>query len=272
MKIEYKRAECNLPIVCLLKYFWLRLWFYWRRLLRCLRRCASNMMYWMLLLVPFALVSFAVLVLLCHSSILSVEDAVSVAVSAFLGSYLLLVIKDLWDTEATRHRMLVEQYNLYYGSVHEATTLLRKLVAACGLRIDNDSFDPYLSENLHEEYSRQIDRSDIASSVASEVELCGRKLIEAFSRLEGSMRGRMLIDSDGDALIDNFISTIDDIQDVVMAERLSDFSKMREALKGIVLSSYHIFACLRRPWRYPMDLRRSRMLENWLVSKNKVCA
>lgn len=143
------------------------------------------MMYWMLLFVPFAIVSFAVLALLCRSSILSARDAVSVAVSAFLGSYLLLVIKGLWDTEATRHRMLVEQYNLYYGSVHEITTLLRKLVAACGLRIDNDLFDPYLSENLHEEYSLQIDRADVVPSVSSEIELCGRKLIDEYCGILG---------------------------------------------------------------------------------------
>lgn len=37
----------------------------------------------------------------------------SVLLSVIFGSFILLVMKDIWDVEAQRHKVLVEQFDIY---------------------------------------------------------------------------------------------------------------------------------------------------------------
>lgn len=89
------------------------------------------------------------------------------------------------------------------------------------------------------------------------------ELIEEFIQLKGVLANRNFIDLNDSGLYINIYYTIDDLNQIKTTLDSSN-SKYAQDLTSVVLSSYHIFACLRRPWRYPMDTEKRIQLDAWL--------
>ena len=131
-----------------------------RRFLRSGERCLKYLIYWLYLLVPFALVCAAVLAIAAIAGAINANEIPSIAISIVLGSFLLLVIKDIWDKETTRNRTLnkqLEVYNLYICKVERGLSIIARLY---GIPLPHEASSP-----LSQEVSRDLflEKSDLRS-------------------------------------------------------------------------------------------------------------
>lgn len=249
-------------IVALIKLSWFPL----RRFLRRGKRCLKYLIYWLYLLVPFALVCAAVLTIAAIAGAISANEIPSIAISIVLGSFLLLVIKDIWDKETTRNRTLNEQlevYNLYIYKVERGLSAITRLY---GIPLPHEASSP-----LSQEVSRDLFIEKIRSSKFQKNNLEKHVMIKqcvhlarAFAKLESEMEHFEFIDINDSNLGLNFQLSQEGIQALSDSSLTGNIETAPDDIIGIVNSSFHIFACLRRPWRYPMDIRHKAALEKWL--------
>lgn len=254
------------------------LWFPLRRWLRRTRRCVTYLGYWIVLFVPFSIISALLLISFVNFGLIELDDIPSFVLSLILGSFLLLVIKDAWDREIKRHETLVKQYEIYASSIYSADSSLQRIAEDCGLTLRGNARFPLLTETCWNSYHEQLSSMEISTINLEKLQtdlLCLKKTI---MNLQGKMSVLPLIDNDDYSLDMNFNDTNMHIDNLQNAAASQDGVNARKHMQRIVSSSFHIFACLRRPWRYPIDINKQHALESWLDkhavlknSQSKIC-
>lgn len=228
-------------------------WFPFRRFLRLGRRYFEYLQYWIYLFVPFAIICGAILIIAVLTKTIGVNEIPSMAISITLGSFLLLVIKDIWDKETTRRKTLKRQLEVYNSSMHAIEQELRAAVEAYGVTLPREAFCPFSSEASSEAFNGLMLSSKLQARDFSEL----NSEIDRFDFI-GTGSGNLRI---------NFQFVQEDIQTLSNSSAKDDIDSVRKSITGVVNSSFHIFACLRKPWRYPMDIKRNVSLEKWLNCK-----
>ena len=137
---------------------------------------------------------------------------------------------------------------------------------------------PLLTETCSNSYHEQLSSIEISTINLEKLQTDLLYLKKTIMNLQGKMSVLPLIDNDDYSLDMNFNYTNMDIDNLQNAAASQDWVNAREHMQQIVLSSFHIFACLRRPWRYPIDINKQHALESWLDkhavlknSQSKIC-
>lgn len=243
--------------------------FPFRRFLRLGRRYFEYLQYWIYLFVPFAIICGATLIIAALTKTIGVNEIPSMAISITLGSFLLLVIKDIWDKETTRRKTLKRQLEVYNSSMRIIEQELRAVVEVYGVTLPREAFSPFSSEASSEAFnglmlSSKLQASDLGRETT--IRQC-INLARDFSELNSEIDRFDFIGTGSGNLRINFQFAQEDIQTLSNSSAKDDIDSVRKSITGIVNSSFHIFACLRKPWRYPMDIKHNVSLEKWLNCK-----
>lgn len=244
-------------------------WFPFRRFLRLGRRYFEYFQYWIYLFVPFDIICEATLIIAALTKTIGVNEIPSMAISITLGSFLLLVIKDIWDKETTRRKTLKRQLEVYNSSMRIIEQELRAVVEAYGVTLPREAFSPFSSEDSSEAFnglmlSSKLQASDLGRETT--IRQC-INLARDFSELNSEIDRFDFIGTGSGNLRIYFQFVQEDIQTLSNSSAKDDIDSVRKSITGIVNSSFHIFACLRKPWRYPMDIKHNVSLEKWLNCK-----
>lgn len=244
-------------------------WFPLRHFLRLGRRCFEYLQYWIYLFVPFAIICGAILIIAALTKIIGVNEIPSMAISITLGSFLLLAIKDIWDKETTRRKTLKRQLEVYNSSMCIIEQELRAVVEAYGVTLPHEASSPFSSEASSEAFnslmlSSKLQVSDPGRETA--IRQC-INLARDFSELNSEIDRFDFIGTESGNLRINFQFAQEDILALSNSSAKDDIDSMRNSITGIVNSSFHIFACLRKPWRRTMDIKHNASLEKWLNCK-----
>jgi hypothetical protein len=240
------------------------LWFPLRRMLRRTRRCIAYLRYWIVLFIPFLIVSALLLFVFAEFGLIEVEDIPSFILSLILGTCLLLVIKDIWDRELKRHDALKKQFEMYSSSRYSADSYLQRIAGDCGIVLEGDARFPLMNETCSNRYYDQLSSSEAANINLDELQNDLLGLKKVMMNLQGKISVLPLIDNNDYSLDMNFDSTNIAIENLRNAAMKGNEFSVRRHMQQIVLRAFHIFACLRRPWRYPMDLNKKQELQAWL--------
>lgn len=252
-----------------LVFIWKSLWFPWRRFLRLLRRCVRQIGKWLLFFVPFSLALLLGVCLCLISGVINLDELGGILLSVVFGSFVLLLMKDIWDKEAERRGVLVAQFSIYseyYSFVEQKFLELLELGNAA---LSQDAKYPFGNEECSEQFKIEMDNQAIVFDDLQKRSKVVNELIEKFVELKGVLVNRSFIDLNDDSLYINIYYAIDDLNQIKNPIDSSN-QNYAEALTSVVLSAYHIFASLRRPWRYPMDTEKRIRLETWLNIRIKM--
>lgn len=246
-----------------LSFIWKSLWFPWRRFLRLLKRCTKQIGKWLLFFIPFS-IALALGTCLClMTNVIEWRELGSVLLSVIFGSFILLVMKDIWDVEAQRHKVLVEQFDIYSEYLSFVGQKYLELLELGNVVLLQDAKYPFENEERFARFKTEMDNQAIVFNDLQKRNKVIDELIEEFIQLKGVLANRNFIDLNDSGLYINIYYTIDDLNQIKTTLDSSN-SKYAQDLTSVVLSSYHIFACLRRPWRYPMDAEKRIQLDAWL--------
>lgn len=161
-------------------------------------------------------------------------------------------MKDIWDKEAQRHEALVKQFDIYSEYLSFVGQKYLELLELGNAVLSQDAKYPFENEKHFARFRMEMDNQAIVFYDLEKRNKVVDELIEEFIQLKGVLTSRDFIDLDDNGLYVNIYYTIDDLNRI-KATLDSSNSKYVQDLTSVILSSYHIFACLRRPWRYPMD-------------------
>ena len=246
------------------------LWFPWRRFLRFLKRCARQVGKWFFFCVPFSIALVLGVWLCLLANVIEWYELGSVLLSVIFGSFVLLMMKDIWDKESQRHRVLAEQFEVYSEYLSFVGWKYRELLDAGDVVLSQDAQYPFQDENHFNCFVNEIENQTIVFNDIQKRNRVVNELIEEFIQLRGTLANKSFIDLNDSSLYINIYYTIDDLEKLKQPYDLSS-QECANDLKSVVLSSYHIFACLRRPWRYPMDAKKREQLEMWLDDHASKC-
>ncbi len=156
----------------------------------------------------------------------------------------------------------LEVYNLYICKVEWGLSTIARLY---GIPLSHEASSP-----LSQEVSRDLFIEKIRSSKFQKDNLEKHAMIKqcvhlarAFAKLESEMEHFEFIDINDSNLGINFQLSQESIHTLSDISLKGSIETAPDDIIDIINSSFHIFACLRRPWRYPMDIRRKATLEKW---------
>lgn len=140
MRVKYRGYSYELPLFRALGYYLREAWFPFRRFLRAIKRTVGYLGSWASTLTVFVPICVAVFYVLLYKEIICFNNAVVELISIFLGSFLLLAIKEIRDTEARRRMVLRKQWEYYSSWCYEFVYILRDFFRHLGLKICSYTF------------------------------------------------------------------------------------------------------------------------------------
>lgn len=237
-----------------------------RRLARACKRCLLYSLYWIPPFLLFATFCSLALFIFAFTNILSTSEVPSICVSVFLGAMPLLFIKDLYDKELERHKTLLLQRETYESSISSITFLLKDCLAFCSIQLREGDREPFRCEENFNDYMESIEGCSPHFPPDCNITRLTTELTKKYASLETSMSQTRFIDVNNCSLGYNFFLSHEDIRGLEQAANERDEELLKKSAKGIVCSSFHIFASLRRPWRYPKDIDTNKKTTQWLLS------
>lgn len=224
MKVKYRQSLYEMTLFRSIQFRMHKLWFPGRRMLRRGLRIYRYLVSW---IAPFLLFSFmvcAVYLALNKVGLLGFNQAAIEAVGVIVGSFLLLFIKECWDLEHVRHAQLLAQWSTYIKYKSNLTVLLLDLYRALGFTV----------AGYYNLLSTAYTLSPFIEN-RSEDERASFAFQRALSLVSSLSTGEV------DGSIDR-LNVADDLS--------------RACLE--------LLGYLRRPWNYPIDRARARLLDRFV--------
>lgn len=261
MQVTYKGKKYELPLLRGIVFKIRQLWFPIRRMERAARRTVLELRGWLVTLLVFIPIGVAILSAMVALGCMELEAAITEFVLMLVGSVLLLMIKETRDNAARRKAVLVEQWKQYASCRSSLNTDLRNLFHALGLSVDH--WDVLAS--------RERLRKTLSDATPSDV-FIDDNVLEGIVRSINDTVGRYIdlsiknewIDWDGDEASFIFESCLPGSFDEVRRNSKGGFEERKNALNRLSDDLLRFVAILRRPWRYPVDVAHSQLLEKYL--------
>lgn len=240
----------------------LQLWFPFHRLIRLCRRCAKRLVVWPFVLGIFLPVAYLVLSLFAAKGICSIGDVYFELASIALSSCLLLAIKDNMDCERERSKALKRQFAYYTRIKYSLYDSLDSVFSSFGL--PHVVWDALSSRDRANELKRDY-RNGGNRPTASDATAV------AIANSRALLDGARLAIADA-SYIDWGVSEADDrafdvamqaLGQLELSLRGCDNGSLFNTIDALVDSYLQILAGLRRPWNYPRDKARERLVSNY---------
>lgn len=256
MRVAHRGISYELPLLLACGYYCRRAWFPLRRLMRAIKRALLSLRGWastLLVFVPVCIVVFATLI---HAGYLTLQNAVVEFVLITLGSFLLLAIKELRDSEAKRGEVLRKQWDYYCKWRYMLADALGDFYRHAGVIIKSYSFLDSLDswneafcavsvcnprmEQLDSDLRKVIEITDTITSTAREIGFIDWNTEMANSQAQDMSRTMIGIVNAGHLAVDSY--------------EAKDLGRSAVVLLGIV----------RRPWRYRNDMAHHELVQKYL--------
>lgn len=256
LRVTYCMSSYELPLFRAFGFFCRKAWFPFRRLLRAIKRVFFSLIGWISTLVVFIPLCVAVFAFLIRCNFLVLNEAVIEFVSIILGSFVLLAIKELRDSEAKRREALRKQWDHYCRWRFDLTYALGNFFSHIGVRIEGYSF---------------LDSMESWENACNSASACAPCPDECFGDLEQVMtvvyaiidtaREVGFIDWNAEAA-SNYAQNISNIMTDFVQGNQTDHAQFHiDALGSYAVA---LLAQVRRPWRYRNDMAHKALIEKYL--------
>lgn len=264
MIVKYGHRRYEMTVGRAVSFKLQKLWFPWRRFLRAVKRCFLNLKGWAPVLAVFTPIAALVLLVLYRVGLISAGGAIVEFVLIFLGSFMLLAIREIREKEVARHKRLVNQWS-FCSDLH--MRMGKDLVAigepfgasftcwdalsgfgSINAALENASD---LMEVTEEESNRMLDACD--------------DLERAIASVRDEGRGIGFVDctlaDDAPCLLFPAESEMHDFKGKL--QRM-DYPITVDELGSLSDCCLWIVGDLRKPWRYASDNARRELLEKYI--------
>lgn len=220
---------------------------------------------WLIFFIPFA-IAFALGIVICLAcGAIELIELGSLILSVIFGSFALLMMKDIWDKEKRRHEILAEQFEIYEQYLGFIQRKYSELLDLGNVILSFHARYPFENEAFSNLFVQEATKQKVTFSNMPQRNKVIEELIDEFVQFRGVLSYKHFIDFRSSNLFLNIHYTIEHLNSIKTLSQPTS-PTYADNIVGILLSSYHIFACLRRPWRYPMDSYKRRQLETWLAN------
>lgn len=262
VKYGYRRYEMTIGRAFSFKLQ--KLWFPWRRFLRAVKRCLLSLRSWAPVLAVFIPIAVLVLLILFRVGLISAGGAIVEFALIFLGSFMLLAIREIREKESVRHRRLVNQWN-FCSDLHQR---MGKDLAVIGEPF-GASFTYWKALSGYKSLDEAMENARELTGVTEEE---FSRLIGACDDLERALdsvrdegRGIGFVDcalaDDSTSLLFCAESAVHDFKDKL---RGADYPISADVIGDINRYCLWIVGDLRTPWRYTLDITRGELLEKYV--------
>ena len=262
MKVKYRQSLYEMTLFRSIQFRMHKLWFPGRRMLRRGLRILRYLVSW---IAPFFLFSFmvcAVYLALIEVGLLGFEQAVIEAVGVIVGSFLLLFIKECWDLEHARHAQLLAQWSSYIKYKSNLTGLLLDLYRALGFSVVGyynllstaDALSSFIEKRFVDPNSR------VSMSCQSIVKSLHECLLSFKKETEST---RFLDWPEDERASFSFQRALSLVSSLATGEVDGSIDRLSVA-DDVSRACLELLGYLRRPWNYPIDRARARLLDRFV--------
>lgn len=263
MKITHRGMEYEMSFVHAIGLELHRAWFPLRRLLRAGKRALHRLSSWASTLLLFIPICLLVLAGLTYSGVLNIGDAVTEFASILLGSFLLLAIKEIRDSESDRGGILRQQWALYSRWKNALTRSLLHVARCVGCEIKDweilnstDCLDKAIASirflrAQNGEWERgKMDEElfDISETIR---EMAEQARVIGFIDWNPSAASRWEFD--------NLSYQINSISEAHLWG-----PDAKEQVRSLAYALLCLLALVRRPWRYRNDIARRELIDRYV--------
>lgn len=256
MKVTYRMNSYELPFLRAFGFFCRKTWFPIRRLARAIKRATVFLAGWistLLVFIPICIIIFAVLI---ASDYLSVDGAIVELTSIILGSFLLLAIKELHDSEAKRREILRKQWELYVGWRYDLTQCLETFFLHAGVDIKVFAFLDSM-----ESWKSALRESNACVDCPHELSNDMMQIMEIVNTIIDSAREVGFIDWNVE-IASNQAQNMRRAMNNIAQNCQSDSAQCQIEYLGNC--AVVLLGQVRRPWRYGNDMAHQTLIRKYL--------
>ena len=242
-------------------YKFRKAWFPWKRFLRALKRAVLSLKTWVSTLTLFIPLAGLILLILVYAGLFCAVEAVKEFVLILLGSFLLLAIKEIRDSEARRKQILKSQWSYYCRWKSELTQHLISIAKCMGYTIRNwqllssqTEVDNVFSALTPNEMQNSCDAQEEYEHHICEIRNIANQILQQAERSEfidwDSARASYLV--------------FDEICEQINTLKANWPERDTTQLKILSRELNEALALVRRPWRYRNDMAHKELLTRYV--------
>lgn len=265
MKIKYEGQTYVLTFWHAVSVKIQKKWFSYRRFLRAIKRCCLNLKSWIPIFLVFTPVALIMLFVLWVLKLIDFQTIVLELAFFFLGSFLLLAIKETIDSEKKRHKALRNQWE-FCSELHGRFGQSLKIIGGYfGLQIDK-----WQSLYGYSEMTSQVENICVPTMLSEDDVniICNEvtSIKEALALIRDEMRYMNFVDcilaDSGSWLLSD---TETEVNDFLRCVNKSEYEQANRIFKTLCFDCLRIVGDLRTPWRYEMDIAHKELIEKSLA-------
>ena len=257
MRVKYRGHSYELPFFRALGYHLREAWFPFRRLLRAIKRTVGFLGSWVSTLIVFVPICIGVFYILLCKEIICFNTAIVEFISIFLGSFLLLAIKEIRDSEARRRMVLRKQWEYYSSWCYELVDVLQDFFCHLGLTICSYAF-----LNSTDDWESAFQSSTRTVSSPEKIGIDIEQINNINVIIIDTARDVGFIDWDVERA-NEYAKEIKRLTEKLSKDLKSNCSILQDAdyLGKQVVA---LLGLVRRPWRYRNDMAHRELVERYL--------
>lgn len=259
MQIRFQGDEYTMTLFHALSFHLQMLWFPFRRLCRAVKRCIKVLKGWIPALVVFMPLVIAVVVLLWTMGLADVQTIIAELAFFFLGSFALLAIREMIESERIRHSRLRNQW-AFCTDLHERFGHSLEIIGKeFGVNLDKwTALNSW--QNLEEQLGPLQDLDNLTEEqtnlIKSELDLLRKGLVE----IKEESRAVGFVDCSF-AHGDFWLVTESESEVCNMLRRLRECDfQVKNEFRSICFQCLYILGELRGPWRYEIDVAHTKLI------------
>ncbi len=242
-----------------------KLWFPSRRFLRAVKRCVMYLKDWLPVLAVFTPIAIGALFVLWKANLISHSSAIVELVLLFLGSFMLLAIREIREKEIKRHQSLLRQWEICselrgrFGRDFE--------IIGSPFKAQFTKWESMANLNaLNEALSTVRAPASITEKEINCIKDAIDDLKHSIQLIKDERRQIGFVDcfiASGDSY---FLSNAES-EALELLNNLSarNYEKAAQSLREMSSSCFWILKDFRTPWKYRMDIARRELMEKYLM-------
>lgn len=268
VKVGFKRYEMAFGqgVKCEM----LKLWFPKRRLLRALKRSIMRLGPWLVALCLFVPMAIPMLFLMWKTKMTDENNMVSELVFLFLGSVLLVILKELVDGERARHNLLLQQYALYSMFHAKCNEGLMEMAESLGMSVSMGGQRVFQSYQSVANFTSSIKYLQPSEMDVRHIFSACESLKAALRDVRSALLGKAFVDcAFTDKVASTFSRAESELEHILRLADDHDPARIVCVLTPLAWDLYYICDLMRTPWRYANDQARRQILQRY-IEKNGI--
>lgn len=257
MQVKYKGNSYELTLFHAFGFHLKRAWFPLRRFGRAVKRTIYSLGSWISTLAVFVPICIIVFWVLLNKKVIGLNASIIELVSIILGSFLLLAIKEIRDSEAHRRTVLRKQWEYYDSWRYEFVYALKDFLQHLGLKIADYSFLNSLEEW---EASFHDSAGVVPSPECLEDDI--KVITDCIALVIKTARDEGFVDWDVE-LANERAKRIEQLANGLARDVRSGETVLDDA-DNLGKCATALLALVRRPWRYRNDMAHMELIERHL--------